>query len=88
MDNFLDNVARQAVSRWDIEVSELELLPLTENIAFCVTDVVGQRYVLRLHRPGYHSFMELASEQQWTHALRMADIDVPCLLYTSDAADE
>ena len=82
MDNSLSNIAREAVSHWGIELAELELLPLTENIAFCVTSVAGQRYVLRLHRPGYHSFVELTSEHQWTHALRNADIDVPVPIKT------
>ena len=82
MDNSLSNIAREAVSHWGIELAELELLPLTENIAFCVTGVAGQRYVLRLHRPGYHSFVELTSEHQWTHALRNADIDVPVPIKT------
>ena len=83
MDSYLSAVAREATSNWGIEISELELLPLTENISFCVTDVAGQRYVLRLHRPGYHSFLELTSEQQWTHALRKADIDVPVPVKTT-----
>ena len=82
MDNSLSVIAREAASQWGIQVSELELLPLTENIVFSVTDVAGHKYVLRLHRPGYHSFEELYSEQQWTRALRKADIDVPVPIQT------
>ena len=86
MDNYLSAVAKEATSNWRIEISELELLPLTENIAFRVTEVSGKRYVLRLHRPGYHSLDELKSEQQWTHALRDADIDVPVPVKTTNGS--
>jgi len=83
MGSDLLSAAEEALSHWDVDIAELALLPLSENIAFRVTDVVGKKYVFRLHRPGYHSFMELASEQQWTHALRMADIDVPVPIKTT-----
>ena len=40
----------------------------------------GARYVLRLHRPGYHTLDELISERVWLRALAVAGIAVraPC----------
>ena len=86
MDSYLSAIAREAVSNWGIDISELELLPLTENITFRVTETSGKRYVLRLHRPGYHSLGELESEHQWTHALRKAEIDVPVPVTTTNGS--
>ena len=69
--------ARQALTHWDVDVIDLEPASLTENIVYRVHASSGASYVLRLHRPGYHTFDELMSEQQWTAALTHAGIDVP-----------
>jgi Ser/Thr protein kinase RdoA (MazF antagonist) len=69
--------ARYALTEWDIDVASLEAASLTENIVFRVSASDGANYVLRLHRPGYHTLDELLSEQKWTAALMDAGIDVP-----------
>ncbi|MFQ5382088.1 MAG: phosphotransferase enzyme family protein [Dehalococcoidia bacterium] len=69
--------ARDALSSWDIEVAAVDFVSESENIAFRVEDGYGRVYVLRLHRPWYHSYEELLSEQVWTAVLRDGGADVP-----------
>ena len=55
----------------------LSLVAVSENVTFRVDGVDGDAYVLRLHRPGYHTLAELDSERAWTAALAGAGMDVP-----------
>ena len=71
------DAAIRALSDWDINVKFVDPLTMTENIVFKVTDQSGRAYVLRLHRPGYHTLKELISEQRWATALLDAGLDVP-----------
>ncbi|HLY78646.1 MAG TPA: hypothetical protein VKQ70_04690, partial [Caulobacteraceae bacterium] len=67
--------ASQALKAFPIEPTGLELVALSENVTFRVTDRRdGAAYVLRLHRPGYHTLGELNSERIWTRALADAGI--------------
>lgn len=70
-------LARRALEQWDLEVRDVKLVNRSENIVFRVTAADGGVFVLRMHRPGYHSYAELVSEQLWTAALGEAGIDVP-----------
>lgn len=69
--------ATEALRNWDIDVSHVVEVSRSENVVFKVDDQTGNQFVLRLHRPGYHSLDELDSEQQWTQALTRSGIDVP-----------
>ena len=69
--------ATAAIDQWAIEPAALERISESENIVFRVDARNGRRYVLRMHRPGYHSYTGLVSEQLWTAALEAAGIDVP-----------
>lgn len=69
--------AHDALSAWNIRVADVQRVSVSENIAFRVAGLDGRTYVLRLHRPGYHSLDELVAEQTWTQALLEAGIDVP-----------
>ncbi len=69
--------AWEALSAFAIAPTELKLVSLSENVTFRVTDRNGAFYVLRLHRPGYHTFDELNSERVWITALSDAGIAVP-----------
>lgn len=69
--------AWEALREYAIEPTELKLVSLAENVTFRVTDRYGASYVLRLHRPGYHTFDELNSERVWIAALADAGIAVP-----------
>ena len=80
--------AIQALKAFPIEPEALELVALSENVTFRVTDrPSGEAYVLRLHRPGYHTLEELNSERVWTRALAEAGVAVPIALPTRGGAD-
>ena len=49
---------------------EVELLNVSENATFLVSDPDGGTSVLRVHRLGYHTEQEIASELAWMDALR------------------
>lgn len=74
--------ARRVVSAWDLAVTSIERVSISENIVFRVRARDGGAYVLRLHRPGYHTLAALRSEQAWTAALRQAGVDVPVVVKT------
>jgi Ser/Thr protein kinase RdoA (MazF antagonist) len=78
----------EALGAFSVAPEALELVSLSENATFRVTDARdGAAYVLRLHRPGYHSLSELHSERVWTQALAAAGIDVPTAVRANDGRD-
>ena len=61
---------------------------MAENVTFKVTDRRdGGAYVLRLHRPGYHTLDELDSERAWIRALDEAGVEVPDARAARDGRD-
>lgn len=53
-------------------------IALSENRVYLVTDGRGEAFILRLHRPGYHTRGEILSELDWISALsRETDLLVP-----------
>ena len=79
--------ARATLPAFPIDAADLTLVSLAENVTFKVTDRDGSAYVLRLHRPGYHTLDELISERAWIRALTAAGIDVPGPVPTRDGRD-
>jgi Ser/Thr protein kinase RdoA (MazF antagonist) len=79
--------AAEALAAFPVAVRSLELVNVSENIAWRVTDDADRRYVLRLHRPGYHTLDELISERAWIRALDAAGIQVPQGIPTRDGAE-
>jgi Ser/Thr protein kinase RdoA (MazF antagonist) len=79
--------ARAALTSFPIDADDVALVSLAENVTFKVTDRAGRAYVLRLHRPGYHTLDELVSERAWIRALAEAGIDVPRGLSARDGRD-
>lgn len=76
----LEQLARAALARWRLEAAEVSLLKYRENAVFKVTEAgSGERFVLRVHRPDYHTDAELRSELQWMAALRAAGIEAPAV---------
>ena len=73
----LRTIAERALDEWNLRVTQIELISISENSVFRVDTDSGAPYVLRIHRPGYHTLAELNSEQQWTAALKQAGIGVP-----------
>jgi Ser/Thr protein kinase RdoA (MazF antagonist) len=63
---------RAGLSRWGLSAeTQLSLLTVSENATFCARDPqAGTDLVFRVHRPGYHTLDEIASELAWLAALR------------------
>lgn len=68
----LQDGVRQALPRWGVSPgADLRLLTISENATFRAahTGLDGD-VVFRVHRPGYHTRAEIASEIAWVEALR------------------
>jgi Ser/Thr protein kinase RdoA (MazF antagonist) len=77
--------AREAAKAFPVEHPQLSLVTVSENVTFRLTDGrTGEDWVLRLHRPGYHSETELEAERVWTSALREAGLAAPEPLFARD----
>jgi len=64
-------VARGLPLWWLSPHTEISLLNLSENATFALSDpAAGRDLVLRVHRVGYSSAIEIRSELQWIEALR------------------
>ena len=80
--------ALAALKAFPIEPDALELVSLSENVTYRVVDRRdGVAYVLRLHRPWYHTLDELISERAWIRALADAGIAVQMPLRTRDGQE-
>ncbi|HYD07361.1 MAG TPA: phosphotransferase [Reyranella sp.] len=79
--------AEAALKAFPIDAVDLTLVALAENVTFKVTDRAGRAYVLRLHRPGYHTLDELVSERAWIRGLADSGIDVPSGVTARDGQD-
>lgn len=67
----LTELARLALPAWGLPPdSTIELLAERENAVFVVTAGDGERFVLRVHRAGYHSDAQLRSQVAWARALQ------------------
>jgi len=64
-------IAEQALSHYDLpRNASVQLVCLSENETYRVEAPSGQRWALRIQRPGYQSSNTLASEIAWLVALR------------------
>lgn len=84
--------AREALASFPIEVRKVTPVTVSENVSFRVHgQLEGARasgdFVLRLHRPAYHSHASLHSEHLWVRALAGAGIAVPRPLRTRAGAE-
>ena len=65
--------------------ASVELLNVSENATFLVSDPEAGPSVLRVHRLGYHTGQEIASELAWMDALRAeAGVRTPRVLPAAD----
>lgn len=82
----LQALAVSALKHWNVSASaELNLIKHRENAVFSVIDKgASQRYVIRVHRAGYHSDRELLSELQWMRALENSGVLTPDVIPTID----
>ena len=79
----LEAAARDALRAWPVQAHTVRLISHSENYAFRVDAGDGRRFVLRMHRPWYHTRTELESEHLFTQALRAAGISTPTALRTN-----
>ena len=79
-------LVRDALPLWDIDSnSPLALLKLRENGVYSVFDqATARKYVVRVHRAGYHSDAELRSEWQWIGSLTEYGVLTPVLRRSSN----
>ncbi|MCX5739405.1 MAG: hypothetical protein NTZ61_13090, partial [Proteobacteria bacterium] len=68
----LARLAGRAVAAWDFPAPRVALLKYRENAVFAVTAADGRRGVMRVHRPGYRSDLDIRSEIAWMRALAVA----------------
>jgi Ser/Thr protein kinase RdoA (MazF antagonist) len=81
----IERLARAALPAYDLpDDAEVTLLNLTENATFRVNS--GARdLIVRVHRAGYHTSQEIASELAWIAALGSdTGINVPRVVPTRD----
>ena len=78
--------ARAALRRYHCPPdASIELLNVSENATFLVRDPGAGLSVLRVHRLGYHTEQEIASELAWMDALRAeAGVHTPRVLPATD----
>ena len=76
--------AHDALRQFPVSPKTVRLISRAENVSFFVEAEESERYVLRIHRPEYHTLTELISEQVWTEALLADGIDVPVVVKTTD----
>jgi Ser/Thr protein kinase RdoA (MazF antagonist) len=73
-----DGLAQALLTRYDgYYQGTIRLLSLSENATYAVSAAAGRRYVLRIHRPRYHTAAAVRSELAWLAALQAACIEVP-----------
>jgi len=82
----LERLAVAALRHWKIQPAGLSLLKLRENAVFQVRAVDDARYVIRVHRAGYHTDAELQSEMWWMAALDAASVRTPVFLPACDGS--
>jgi len=65
----LRKLAMNALSRYPISVASIDFLSHIENTTFRIQSRNGARYLLRVHRPDYHSKEGITDELRWLEHL-------------------
>ena len=83
----LHQLAWTALAAYALDVMDVRLLTHDYNTIFRVDTRDGQRYVLRINKPGARAEIEIRSEMAWLSALRQdTDLLVPAPLPTAAGA--
>ena len=70
----IDRLASQSLGLWDLSPGARAVrINVSENVTYLVQDA-KDRVVLRVHRPGYHSYRAIECELAWSTALRVGDV--------------
>ena len=84
-----DDVAKQALGRYEFDGDEAKLLTFSENYTYLVRNpITGSKdAVLRISRPGYHTLEELEGEMAWLRQINdytpPSWWPIPCLRETA-----
>jgi Ser/Thr protein kinase RdoA (MazF antagonist) len=83
----LQEMARRALGRWGLpEDCNVTLINVSENATYLIVSPDG-RFVLRVHRPDYHSRRAIECELAWVEALRKEGVvETPPVLAGIDGA--
>ncbi len=81
-------IIEASLNRWPGQAgAKARLINLSENHTFLLEQPEGQKTVLRVHRPGYHTLAAINSELMWMAALRKdAELVTPMALPGVDGA--
>ncbi len=77
-----DKVLQEVIEKYRFQMTmRIRLLKYSENLTYLLyDDVTGEKYVLRVFRPGYHEDSELEGEQVWIHRITEdTDVKTPCV---------
>jgi Ser/Thr protein kinase RdoA (MazF antagonist) len=74
-------LALKAITHWDCIVGVPAFVMHRENAVFKIETNVGFA-ALRIHRPGYHTRIEIESELQWMAHLAQSGLEVPTPFFT------
>ena len=82
----LDQFARSAAQEFGLGSDvALKLLNVSENATYQVTSGDGQRSIMRIHRPNYHTPQAIESELDWVSSLRNDQLVLtPAILPATD----
>ena len=74
----LRQLAELALARYQVRVKKLTFINHGENTTFRVDAIGGKKFLLRIHRDGYHSPAALQEEVDWLHRLaKVKEVQVP-----------
>jgi Ser/Thr protein kinase RdoA (MazF antagonist) len=79
----LERMAAEALPNWNAEGSKITPIKYRENAVFAIERPDGERFVLRIHRPGYRSDDQVRSEFVWMQALAGHGLLTPASLPTT-----
>lgn len=79
-------LVEQALTLWGYPGARCDLIKQRENAVFAVQAADGKRFVMRVHRAGYHTDQELLSELQWIAALAEHGVDAPKVIPAIDGS--
>lgn len=68
---YLRDLAHQSLDRWRLPSPvSVTLVNVSENVTWRLDGPSGERWILRIHRDGYHSKDGIRTELVWLHALQ------------------
>ncbi|MBT4137728.1 MAG: phosphotransferase [Candidatus Latescibacteria bacterium] len=80
----LRKLAQRALTQYGFEIASVRLIAHWNNATFDVRDQKGERYVLRIGRPGFQDVSQVASEVLWLSRIEQeTELCVPHVVATT-----